>query len=109
MWVDAEKVQEERKGLWSSKTLMDPSKNSTGLTLMLSTFEPSGDIPVHSHDEEEYIFVVSGEGKISIDGHESDLLPMRLFYLQKQAKHTVRNTGKEPLRLFRLYSPKTKG
>ena len=105
MWVDAKNAKEDRRELWSSRTLMESSESTSGLTLMFTTFLPGGNTPLHSHDQEEYLFAVSGNGKITIDGQEIDLVPDRMIRVKKQAKHQVKNGGNEPLKLFRIYAP----
>ncbi len=61
--------------------------------------------PGHTHTEcEEIIFLLSGEGEIKI---EEDVFRIRqgdAVYLPVGAKHLIRNTGKERMRLACSFS-----
>lgn len=69
---------------------------------------PSGSekAPPHTHpSEEEIIYIISGEGKIIIDGDEELLKPEMCIYVPPTLEHQLINTGKEPLKVAYVFSP----
>ena len=61
--------------------------------------------PAHSHkDIEEITYVVEGEGEVWIEGETSKIKKGDSILWPVNAKHTVRNTGKEALVLLCVFS-----
>lgn len=70
---------------------------SSGLVMGISECPPGGRFPLHHHEPEETYYVVSGHGKMVIDGHEAEIGPGSAIYIPSNAKHAVRCTSTEPL------------
>ena len=61
--------------------------------------------PAHSHkDIEEITYVIDGEGEVWIEGETSKIKKGDSILWPVNAKHTVRNTGKETLVLLCVFS-----
>src|SRR5208282_4803407 len=56
--------------------------------------------PIHQHPEEEILIVASGKGEIHCDGKTTEVGPGAIMYTTPNAKHGIRNTGKEPLTFY---------
>lgn len=56
--------------------------------------------PPHQHAEEEFLYIVSGEGTWSLDGKESPAHPGDLMYSEPWVMHGLLNSGSEPLTFF---------
>ena len=70
--------------------------------------EVGSKIPGHVHeDEEEAMFVVSGKGKLVIEGdpNEYPLEPGTAIFSPKGVKHEIVNVGDEPFKIVGAYSP----
>ena len=64
--------------------------------------------PAHCHpDGEELIYIISGEGKVYVDGV---IKPMRegcAVLFEKGSVHMVRNSGAEEMKVICFFAPKT--
>ena len=76
------------------------------LQLVLMTLQPGEEIGEEVHDDRDQFFrIEEGEGVIDIDGKENEVEDDIAVIVPAGARHNVRNTGDEPLRLYTLYGP----
>ena len=76
------------------------------MQLVLMSLEPGEEIGSEVHDDIDQFFrVEAGTGEIDIDGNTRQVGPDMAMIVPAGARHNVRNTGKEPLRLYTLYGP----
>jgi mannose-6-phosphate isomerase-like protein (cupin superfamily) len=76
------------------------------LQLVLMSLAPGEEIGFEVHDDRDQFFrVEAGSGEISIDGTVSPVAADVAMIVPAGARHNVRNTGSEPLRLYTLYGP----
>lgn len=61
-----------------------------------SEFEPEN---IQEHDDQEALFVLSGEGEIQIGDTLHFAKPGTAFYVPPHTPHCARRTGETPLRL----------
>lgn len=62
--------------------------------------------PAHSHpDGEELIYVISGEGKVYVDGEVQLLESGTAVLFQKGSIHIVRNTGTDEMKVICFFAP----
>ena len=54
---------------------------------------------------DQWLFVVSGTGKATIDGRPTPLRDGTLLLIERGVEHEIRNTGKKPLRTVNVYVP----
>ena len=74
--------------------------------LVLMSLKPGEDIGEEVHDDTDQFFRVdSGSGKIVINDKETKIKNGSAIVIPQGAKHNVINTGKEPLKLYSIYSP----
>lgn len=74
--------------------------------LVLMAIPAGGEIGEEVHDKEDQFFrVESGEGEVLIDGVAHKVGDGTAVIVPKGARHNIRNTGAEPLKLYTLYSP----
>ena len=80
---------------------------SERFSLNVITIAPGETVrPAHAHpNEEEVIYVVSGEGRVFIEGEVSDLTAGTAVLFPKGHKHMVQNSGIEPLKLVCFFTP----
>jgi len=76
------------------------------LQLVLMALQPGEEIGSEVHDGIDQFFrVEAGEGEIVIDGKASPVSADMAMIVPAGARHNVRNTGSEPLKLYTLYGP----
>ncbi len=62
-----------------------------------------GAVPVHRDPTEEYIYVVSGSGKITIDGRTTEIGPGATVYMPANAEVSFKN-GEQPLVAIQIFA-----
>ena len=76
------------------------------LQLVLMTLRPGEEIGEEVHEGTDQFFrIEQGSGVIDIDGVENRVEDDFAVIVPAGARHNVRNTGSEPLRLYTLYAP----
>ena len=76
------------------------------LQLVLMTLQPGEEIGEEVHpDRDQFFRIEEGEGAIDIDGRENKVEDDIAVIVPAGARHNVRNTGSEPLRLYTIYGP----
>lgn len=76
------------------------------LQLVLMAIAPGEEIgeEVHS-DRDQFFRVEAGEGEVWIDGICTSVAADDGIIVPQGARHNVRSTGREPLRLYTIYGP----
>lgn len=106
--VDARDVEGVRKtpSRISKLLLSEGSVGARNFSMGLNITAVGSMIPDHSHDnEEEGMFIISGKGKLIVEGEEQELHPGMAIYVPPGVKHSIVNTGKEELKLVWVYAP----
>lgn len=76
------------------------------LQLVLMTIQPGEEIGEEVHDDRDQFFrIEEGSGEVVIDGKASPIADDDGIVVPAGARHNVRNTGDEPLRLYSIYGP----
>ena len=76
------------------------------LQLVLMTLQPGDEIGAEVHEDRDQFFrIEQGEGVIDIDGRENRVEDDFAVIVPAGARHNVRNTGSQPLRLYTIYGP----
>ena len=58
------------------------------------------------HDDNEGFYVISGSGKMMVNGEEHDLKPGCAMYAPAGMPHAIKKVGSEDLRVFLYHFPK---
>lgn len=91
------------------KVLMSPQVTDTrNLTLLVSSISPHSSTGRHTHDVDEFMYIVTGRGEGYCGEEKVDIQSDVLFYAPSKVEHEVRNTGDETLKLFCIFSPPMK-
>ena len=78
---------------------------STSLLNGVTTLDPGAAVPLHIHNCEESVLVMSGRGRVHIDGVETDVEPGVTTWIPTGVQHFFRNTSaSEPLSIFWTYA-----
>lgn len=76
------------------------------LQLVLMTIQPGEEIGAEVHEDRDQFFrFEEGEGEVIIDGQTHKVEDDYGVIVPAGARHNVRNTGSEPLRLYSIYGP----
>ena len=76
------------------------------LQLVLMTLQPGEEIGAEVHEDRDQFFrFEEGQGKVDIDDNSYDVADGSGVIVPAGARHNVRNTGGEPLKLYTLYGP----
>jgi putative monooxygenase len=78
---------------------------STGLLNGVTTLDPGAAVPLHFHNCEESVLVLSGSARVHIDGVETDVKPGFTTWIPTGVPHFFRNTSStEPMSIFWTYA-----
>ena len=70
------------------------------------TLPPGCDIGEEVHpDRDQFFRIEEGSGAVDIDGVENPVEDDFAVIVPAGARHNVRNTGSQPLRLYTIYAP----
>jgi mannose-6-phosphate isomerase-like protein (cupin superfamily) len=76
------------------------------LQLVLMTLQPGDEIGAEVHEDRDQFFrIEEGSGAIDIDGVANRVEDDFAVIVPAGARHNVRNTGSQPLRLYTIYAP----
>lgn len=73
--------------------------------IVLMSVEPGDDIGEETHDVDQVLVFVKGEGEAVLNGERSEVEKGSLVAVPAGTKHNFINTGKKPLKLYTIYSP----
>ena len=93
-----------RAGL-ESAVLLSGADAETQLTVTWVEVEPGGGQAMHSHPQEQVYVVVSGEGRVTVDGEVADLRPGDLVHIPGGAEHAIATVGPQPLTYVSAATP----
>ncbi len=103
--VDEEHIAATMMGERSFRVLIDPSAGCQRMTQFTGTI-PTGRAPLHSHPHEEVVYILAGTGRLWIeDVSAGQLRPGSVVFIPVGTRHTLENTGNEPMRLLGTFSP----
>ena len=86
-----------------------PSYGTSSVLTAQLEFLPGQQLqPPHQHPDEEFQFVIEGNGTWSLNGKEQELKPGDLMYSKPWDWHGIRNSGDKPLKFF-VFKWKSKG
>jgi mannose-6-phosphate isomerase-like protein (cupin superfamily) len=73
--------------------------------LVLMSVLPGEDIGLETHDLDQVLVFVSGQGTALLDGRESPIHAGDVVVVPEGVEHNFVNTGSEPMKLYTIYSP----
>jgi mannose-6-phosphate isomerase-like protein (cupin superfamily) len=76
------------------------------IQLVLMAIQPGEEIGEEVHEDRDQFFrIETGEGEVVINGNRTKIRSDDGIVVPAGARHNIRSTGKEPLRLYTLYAP----
>lgn len=71
-----------------------------------SEIYPNGGIPEHHHEPEETYFIISGTGKMTVEGKTFSVKTGDLILIRPNEKHSLFNDSEDSLNIMYVYAPK---
>ena len=76
------------------------------MQLVLMALHPGEEIGEEVHEDRDQFFrIEQGTGEVWIDGVRTPVEGDWAFIVPSGARHNVKNTGQEPLKLYTIYAP----
>lgn len=73
-------------------------------TTGMSTYPVGLGAPLHMHNCDEQVTLLSGKGEVEVDGRITPLEPEDSTYIEAGRIHAFRNTGDAPMKILWIYS-----
>ena len=80
---------------------------SSGLSLGFAEIAPGGDLILHYHSPAEIYVVTDGKGILNKSGKLEEIKKGDVVYISKNAKHALKNNGKETLKFYWIFPTNT--
>jgi len=91
------------------KVILSPEVTGTKeLTLLVSIIRPCSTTGVHTHDQDETMYVATGIGEMLEGERRAWVQPDMVLVAPAGVSHEVKNTGDETLKLICFFSPPLK-
>ena len=79
------------------RRLIDKTNGARTFAMRRFEVQPGGEIPLHSHEADHEIYILSGEGIAFTPKEEVSIKSDMFLYVPPNEEHGYRNTGKSPL------------
>ena len=80
---------------------------SSGLSLGIAEIAPGGDLILHYHSPAEIYVVTDGTGILNKSGKLEEIKKGDVVYISENAKHSLKNNGKETLKFYWIFPTNT--
>ena len=80
---------------------------SSGLSLGIAEIAPGGDLILHYHSPAEIYVVTDGTGILNKSGTLEEIKKGDVVYISENAKHALKNNGKETLKFYWIFPTNT--
>ena len=80
---------------------------SSGLSIGIAEIAPGGDLILHYHSPAEIYVVTDGTGMLNKSGKLEEIKKGDVVYISKNAKHALKNNGKETLKFYWIFPTNT--
>ena len=81
------------------------NRRSQAATMVLAPGDCEGGPDNRHRGADQWLFVVSGTGKATVNGRRSKLRASTLLLIERGDTHEIRNTGRTPLKTLNIYLP----
>ena len=81
------------------------TQRSQAATMVLAPGSSTGGPDNRHASSDQWLYVVSGEGRAILDGEEHELEEGSLLLIEAGEAHEIINDGERPLKTFSIYAP----
>jgi quercetin dioxygenase-like cupin family protein len=106
--VHEDQVKKEKKPGRDTRWLISPDVSGSTYSSTLLIEVPAGSTvkPAHSHpDGEEVIYIITGKGRVWIDGEVSDVEKGSAVLFKQGVVHMLQNSGQEDMKVICFFAP----
>ena len=89
---------------WDAAFASCGGHGATQSSTIVYEIEPGGHLGWHTDATEETQYIISGTGKLHVEGAEYPVRPGSVFVLPTNVRHDLANTGKEPLHAVAFFA-----
>ena len=97
------KVIKRGSGILTVPLVTHMSADNPIFTTGISTYPEGQGAPLHSHNCDEQVTLLEGQGQVEIDGEVTPLKPYDSTYIPGGHQHAFRNTGDQPMKILWIY------
>jgi quercetin dioxygenase-like cupin family protein len=98
------KILDRGSGIKTLPLITHQSADQPAFTTGISTYPKGQGAPLHSHNCDEQVTLLEGEGEVEIDGAVTPLSRYDSTYIPADRVHAFRNTGEQPMTILWVYS-----
>ena len=95
--------QVERGGGIFSKPLVGEAQGSTVFSTGVTSFPKGGSIALHTHNVDEQVTVLEGEGTVQIEERTEDVAPYDTTFVPAGVPHRFINRGNQRMSILWIY------
>ena len=81
------------------------NRRSQAAQMVIAPGKAAGDATSRHHGADQWLFVVSGAGVATINRRRYKLASGTLLLIERDDRHEIRNTGRQPLKTLNFYVP----
>ena len=104
--VTAQEMKGEGVKDVTMRVLIGPADGASNFAMRRFSVRPGGHTPLHTHDWEHEIYVLSGAGESFSAAGPRPMKPGDAIYVAPNEKHQFKNVGPEPLEFICLIPAK---
>ncbi len=93
----------DRGGGMYSTPLIVEGTGATTFSTGMTTFPPGGAVAVHTHNTDEQITLLEGEGTAEIEGHQEEVNVYDTTFIPAGVPHRFINRGNGQMRIMWIY------
>jgi mannose-6-phosphate isomerase-like protein (cupin superfamily) len=90
-------------GIETTPLVTRHSDASAAITTGISSYPPGTGAPLHVHNCDEQVTLLSGAAEVEIEGEVTPLEPYDSTYIPEGRRHAFRNTGSEAMVILWIY------
>jgi mannose-6-phosphate isomerase-like protein (cupin superfamily) len=94
---------ERGSGIVTLPLVTHQSVDNPVFTTGISTYPKGQGAPLHSHNCDEQVTLLEGQGEVEVDGKVTPLKPHDSTYIPGDHQHAFRNTGEAPMKILWIY------
>jgi len=98
---DAERVDRGNGAI--TFPMVGKSDGAQAFSAGVTSFNPGVDVPLHSHNVEEMVIILEGEGECELDGEIKPVKTWDTTYVPPGVVHCFRNTGSAQMSIMWVY------
>lgn len=101
--VESVPTLDRGSGILTTPLVTHLSVGGAKIVTGISSYPRGEGAPLHHHNCDEQVTLLSGTGEVEIDGVVTPLVPHDSTYIEGGIQHAFRNTGADPMVILWIY------